>query len=238
MNFCDYMQEAAEKYGLSLTDKMLSQFESYYKLLIEWNGKINLTAITKPDEVAVKHFIDSLSCYDEKIFLPGAAVIDVGTGAGFPGIPLKICHPELKLTLLDSLHKRVKFLQEIVDALELTETACICGRAEDMGSNLDYREKYDIAVSRAVAALPVLAEYCMPFVKKGGYFIALKGMKYEEEMTAGQNAIKKLGGKSCEAVPIKLPNIEDKRAVLYIKKCSATPKLYPRKAGAPRKNPL
>lgn len=176
MEFRDYLQEAAEAYGLCLTERMVEQFTLYYELLLEWNEKINLTAITEPKEVAIKHMIDSLSCLDEKVFPDGASVIDVGTGAGFPGIPLKIFRPDLKLTLLDSLNKRIKFLQEVVDRLELSEVQCIHARAEEGARNKALREKFDVAVSRAVARLQVLAEYCIPFVRVGGYFVALKGM--------------------------------------------------------------
>ena len=238
MEFRDYIQEVAEAYGLCLTERMVEQFTLYYELLLEWNEKINLTAITEPKEVAIKHMIDSLSCLDGKVFPEGASVIDVGTGAGFPGIPLKIFRPDLKLTLLDSLNKRIKFLQEVVDRLEFSEVQCIHARAEEGARNKALREKFDVAVSRAVARLQVLAEYCMPFVKKGGYFVALKGMKYAEEADAGKRAIKVLGGKGCRCVPVRLPYIDDKRAVLYINKVMPTPKAYPRKAGTPDKNPL
>jgi len=238
MSFQVYLQQAAEEYGLSLTEKMLQQFDLYYQLLLEWNEKINLTAITAPQEVAVKHMIDSLSCLDERVFIRGAAVIDVGTGAGFPGIPLKIFRPDIRLTLLDSLNKRVKFLQEVTDRLELAEVQCIHARAEEGARNRLLREQFDVAVSRAVARLPVLAEYCMPFVKKGGSFVALKGMKYAEEAADAGRAVRLLGGSDCRSVPVKLPGLEDKRAVLYIKKIKATPKIYPRKAGSPDKNPL
>ena len=238
MEFRDYLVGAAEEYGLCLTERMTEQFELYYELLLAWNEKINLTAITEPKEVAIKHMIDSLSCLDEKVFPMGASVIDVGTGAGFPGIPLKIFRPDLKLTLLDSLNKRIKFLQEVVERLELNEVECIHARAEEGARNKALREKFDVAVSRAVARLQVLAEYCMPFVRIGGSFVALKGMKYAQEAEEGQRAIKALGGTACRAVPVQLPSLEDKRAVLYIKKVKATPKTYPRKAGTPDKNPL
>lgn len=238
MEFRDYLGEAAEAYGLCLTERMTEQFELYYELLLEWNEKINLTAITEPKEVAIKHMIDSLSCLDEKAFPIGASVIDVGTGAGFPGIPLKIFRPDLKLTLLDSLNKRIKFLQEVVERLELHEVECIHARAEEGARNKALRENFDVAVSRAVARLQVLAEYCMPFVKIGGSFVALKGMKYAEEAKDGKHAVKVLGGAPCRAVPVHLPSLEDKRAVLYIEKVKATPKAYPRKAGTPDKNPL
>lgn len=238
MEFRDYLTEAAEAYGLCLTERMTEQFELYYELLLEWNEKINLTAITEPKEVAIKHMIDSLSCLDDKVFPMGASVIDVGTGAGFPGIPLKIFRPDLKLTLLDSLNKRIKFLNETAGRLGLEDVACIHARAEEGARNKALRERFDVAVSRAVARLQVLAEYCMPFVRVGGHFVALKGMKYAEEARDGEKAVRLLGGAPCRAVPVHLPSLEDKRAVLYIKKVKNTPKAYPRKAGTPDKNPL
>lgn len=238
MNFQEYLKDAAEQFGVVLTEKMIRQFDLYFQLLVEWNEKINLTAITEPKEVAIKHMIDSLSCWDDRYFPPGAAVIDVGTGAGFPGIPLKIFRPDIRLTLLDSLNKRIKFLQEVTDKLGLYQVQCVHLRAEEGARQPLLREKFDVAVSRAVARLSVLAEYCMPFVKVDGYFVALKGMKYQEEVSEGANAVKVLGGSSIRSVSVRLPYIEDKRAVLYIRKVRATPKAYPRKAGMPDKNPL
>lgn len=238
MNFQEYLKDAAEQYGLVLTDRMLRQFDTYFQLLVEWNERINLTAITEPKEAAIKHMVDSLSCWNDRYFPPGASVIDVGTGAGFPGIPLKIFRPDIRLTLLDSLNKRVKFLQEVADRLELDCVQCVHLRAEEGARQPLLREKFDVAVSRAVARLSVLAEYCMPFVKVNGYFVALKGMKYAEEIAEGANAVKVLGGSSIKSVPVRLPYIDDKRAVLYIKKVRATQKAYPRKAGTPDKNPL
>ena len=238
MNFKDYLKDATEKYGISLSDEQLDQFDKYYQLLVEWNEKINLTAITEPREVAIKHMVDSLSCWQADLFEDGIAVIDVGTGAGFPGIPLKIYRPDIKLILLDSLNKRIKFLQTVVDELGLENVKCIHARAEEAARNKALREKFDLVVSRAVARLPVLAEYCLPFVKTGGIFAALKGMKFAEEATDAKNALSVLGGSQPECVEIKLPYLEDKRAVIYIKKEKSTPKAYPRKAGTPDKNPL
>ena len=178
--FLEEMKKAAAAYGLELTEKQLQRLAAYYELLIAWNEKMNLTAITEPKEVAVKHMIDSLSAYDGELFQEGTTVIDVGTGAGFPGLPLKILCPGIKLTLMDSLNKRIGFLQTVVDTLGLEGVDCVHARAEEGARNKAYREKFDIAVSRAVARMPILAEYCMPFVKKGGCFLALKGMQYEE----------------------------------------------------------
>ncbi len=236
--FKQELRQAAESYGLALTEEQLSRFERYYELLIEWNQKMNLTAITEPREVAVKHMIDSLSAWDDSLFSPEASLVDVGTGAGFPGIPLKILYPGLKLTLLDSLNKRIRYLQTVVDELGLTDVRCIHARAEEAARQKEYREQFDIAVSRAVARLPILAEYCLPFVKKGGIFAALKGMQYEQEAQEARKALGMLGGQLAAVHPVQLPGLEDKRAVIYVRKTGKTPAAYPRKAGTPEKNPL
>ena len=238
MSFKEHLKDAADKYGISLNDVQINQFDKYFQLLIEWNEKINLTAITEPKEVAIKHMIDSLTCWDDGRFMGDISVIDVGTGAGFPGIPLKIFKPGIKLTLLDSLNKRINFLQTVVDELGLQNVECIHARAEEGARNKKLRESFDLVVSRAVARLPVLAEYCLPFVKKNGTFAALKGMKFAEEAEAAKKALSILGGGKAECVEVKLPYLEDKRAVIYIKKEKNTPKVYPRKAGTPDKNPL
>ncbi|MCR5439933.1 MAG: 16S rRNA (guanine(527)-N(7))-methyltransferase RsmG [Selenomonas sp.] len=236
--FREEMKKAAEAYGISLTEGQLEQFNRYYELLVEWNKVMNLTAITEPHEVAVKHMIDSLTAYDKEYFAEGVSVIDVGTGAGFPGLPLKIFDPTIKLTLMDSLNKRVKFLQTVVDELGLQDVECVHARAEEGARNKKYREQFDIAVSRAVARLPVLCEYCMPFVKRGGKFLALKGMQYQEEENEAEKAIKVMGGSKVSTRPVKLPGLDDVRAVVEITKGMPTPKAYPRKAGTPVKNPL
>ena len=236
--FKDELQKAAAEYGIALSDKQMEQFNRYFELLVEWNEKINLTAITEPKEVAIKHMIDSITAYDEQIFQDGVTVIDVGTGAGFPGLPLKIFCPEIKLTLMDSLNKRIKFLQTVVEELGLKDVECVHARAEEGARNKKYRESFDIAVSRAVARLPILCEYCLPFVKKGGHFIALKGMQYHDEAEEAAKAIKVMGGSKTEIRPVKLPELDDKRAVITITKTMPTPKAYPRKAGTPTKNPL
>lgn len=235
--FNDEMRKAAEAYGLDLTEKQQGQFQRYYELLMEWNGKINLTAITEPREVAVKHMLDSLAGWDEKRMSGDAGIIDVGTGAGFPGIPLKIFQPNLRLTLLDSLNKRVKFLQAVVEELGLQDVKCVHGRAEE-AARKEFREGFDIAVSRAVARLPVLAEYCLPFVRVGGAFLAWKGMQYQEEAEEAKKAVALLGGSGIEITRVHLPDMEDIRAILSIPKAKPTPKAYPRKAGMPVKKPL
>ena len=225
--------------GVSLNAVQLEQLDKYYEILVEWNSFMNLTGITEYEEVMLKHYLDSLV-----LRLPiddgnsHIKLIDVGTGAGFPGLPLKIFYPELKLTLLDSLNKRVKFLQLVVDELGLKDVEVIHARSEEAARNKKYREKFDLATARAVARLPIICEYCLPFVKQGGTFIALKGRQYEEEIQEAQKAFSVLGGKLVKSMPVKLPELEDKRAVVYIKKEKATPKVYPRKAGTPERNPI
>jgi len=238
MIFREELNKAAILYQLPLSQDQVEAYTKYFDLLIEWNQQINLTAITQPDQVAVKHMIDSISCFDSSVFFAGARMIDVGTGAGFPGLPLKIFQSDLGLTLLDSLNKRVKFLQCVVDELKLDNTTVIHARAEEGARQKQYREQFDVAVSRAVARLTVLCEYCLPFVKIGGYFVALKGLQYAAEVDEAKRAIEILGGKLEKILPVKLPGLDDVRAVLYIKKIKKTPTVYPRKAGTPEKSPL
>lgn len=238
MTFTEEMKKAAKAYGISLSETQLAQFARYYEMLVEWNEKMNLTAITAPHDVAVKHMIDSLTAYDAELFFEGASVIDVGTGAGFPGLPLKIAYPHIRLTLMDSLKKRVGFLQAVADELGLQEVTCVHARAEEGARNPQYREAFDLAVSRAVARLPVLAEYCLPFVKVGGHFLALKGRDFEAEMDEAGKAVKILGGKAPTARRVTLPELEDVRAVVIMEKFTRTGKAYPRKAGTPAKKPL
>lgn len=237
-SFQELVANAAAEYGLQLTNGQIAAMDTYYRLLLEWNEKMNLTAITEPHEVAVKHMIDSLSCYREEIFTAAARIVDVGTGAGFPGIPLKIFQPELELILMDSLNKRLNFLREVAGNLGLQGVAFVHARAEEAGKNKQHRESYDIAVSRAVARLNVLCELCLPLVKVGGWFIALKGAQYEDEVHEAAQALTILGGQVADIRPVSLPGLADKRAVIYIKKVAATPPLYPRKAGTPEKKPL
>ncbi len=238
MDFRDELADAAAAFGLPLTEAQLTQFQRYYELLIAWNEKMNLTAITEPREVAVKHIVDSLSAYDAALFADGMRVIDIGTGAGFPGIPLRIFCPGLRLTLLDSLQKRVGFLREIVSALGLAGVECVHARAEEAARQKPYRERFDVAVSRAVARLAVLAEYALPFVRVGGSFLALKGAKYREELNEAEAAVGLLGGGAAKARPVKLPGLDDARAVIRVEKLRPTPAVYPRKAGTPEKKPL
>ena len=223
--------------GISLNRTQLLQFGRYYDLLTETNKVMNLTALTSPQDVAVKHYIDSLLCYDAAL-MKGKNVIDVGTGAGFPGIPLKIYDPSLQLILLDSLEKRLKFLKETVKLLQLSEVFFEHKRAEDAGRDKKLRSQADVAVSRAVARLSVLAEYCLPLVKKNGYFIALKGSKYKEELLEGEKALQILGGNVTAVKEVELPGLNDGRAIIVIQKTRETPSRYPRRAGLPGKDPL
>jgi len=237
-DFLTEFHAAAEAYGLSLTEEQFQQFDRYATLLLEWNTRMNLTALTEPRDVAVKHMIDSLTAYDAAIFAGRPAVLDVGTGAGFPGLPLKIFVPQIHLTLMDSLAKRVSFLEAVVHELGLDGVRCIHARAEEAARDKAHRERYDLAVSRAVARLPVLLEYTLPFVKPGGHLLALKGRAWEEELADSKRSLKLLGGAVRETRPVHLPGLDDKRAVLVIEKTAPTPKAYPRKAGTPAKKPL
>lgn len=233
----ELLKTSAEKMGIELSQNQLEKFDLYKKLLLEWNEKMNLTAITDYEGIAIKHFADSISVLP-LIENKNASLIDVGTGAGFPGIPLKIANDGFKVTLLDSLNKRITFLEEVKKELGITNLECIHSRAEDGGRNADLREKFDYCVSRAVARLSVLSEYCMPFVAVGGYFISLKGPDAAEELTEAQNAISVLGGKVEKVVEITIPESDLKHCAVVIKKIKSTPKAYPRKAGTAAKKPL
>lgn len=235
--FLEELQASAEKFNVKLNDKQLKQFDTFYSLVVEWNSKINLTAITGSGDFAVKHIIDSISIWNDEKFQNVNTVIDVGTGAGFPGIPLKIYRPHIKITLLDSLAKRINFLKGAVEALNLENIELIHSRAEDAAHSPELRETFDLAVSRAVAKLNILAEYCMPFVKVGGYFAALKGSNVKEELQDAKGAVKVLGGADIECIDILLPN-DNERNLIYIKKASKTADKYPRKASIPERKPL
>lgn len=224
--------------GICLTDRQTEQFLKYYEMLAEWNGFMNLTAITEYEEVMKKHFVDSVSLIKAFDVTKPVSIIDVGTGAGFPGLVLKIAFPNLEITLLDSLNKRIHFLNEVIERLALKEIKTIHGRAEDFAKPGKLREKYDLCVSRAVANLSTLSEYCLPFVKKGGFFISYKSEKISEEVKAAQGAISLLGGEVKEQVEFYLPNSDIYRNLLVIEKIKACPAKYPRKAGLPAKEPL
>ena len=224
--------------GISLDDKQITQFMKYYELLVEWNGFMNLTAITEFDDVCLKHFVDSLSLCKVVDCNKKLNVIDVGTGAGFPGIPLKIAFPELEITLLDSLGKRVKFLNEVIDQLGLSSINAIHGRAEDYAKPDKLREHFDVCVSRAVANLSTLSEYCLPYVKKGGCFVSYKSEKVQEESEKAKRAIQILGGEVEKQEEFTLPDSDIYRNLFVIRKVDITPKKYPRKAGLPSKEPI
>ena len=228
--------DLCQEFGLELDSTSLKRLNLYGNLLLEWNEKMNLTAITDPEEVLYKHFYDCLLIFKHWKPKENASVIDVGTGAGFPGIVIKIARPDLKVTLLDSLNKRLNFLNAVLGELELSAQT-VHLRAEEGGRNPLYREKFDFATARAVANLPALSEYCLPYVKKGGSFIALKGPSGEEEALAAANAIKLLGGEKAEIICEKLPD-DNERTVIFIKKISQTPPKYPRMSTKISKHPL
>lgn len=236
MTFAEILAARGAEAQLSFTEEQLAQFTRYYELLVETNKVMNLTAITEPEEIAVKHMVDSLLAYEDG--MQGKTLVDVGTGAGFPGVPLKIYCPSLRVTLVDSLGKRLRFLEQVIDELGLKGIRCEHLRAEDAGRSKKHREQYDYVTARAVARLSVLSEYCLPLAKKGGQFIALKGSRFAEEIEEGEAAVKILGGKIISAEPVKLPGLDDGRAIIKIAKIKATPAQYPRKAGTPEKQPL
>ena len=221
-----------------LTDQQMAQFDTYFHLLVEWNEKMNLTAITEEKEVYLKHFYDSLLVGLKMALNPQAAICDVGSGAGFPSIPLKILYPELSVTIVDSLKKRITFLQELTDQLGLSNVHLYHDRAETFGQNSAFREQFDYVTARAVARLNVLVELCLPLVKKDGYFLALKAAKSDEELQEAKPAIAQLGGKFIEEKTMALPLSGDERHLLVIQKKKVTPKKYPRKPGLPNKQPI
>lgn len=240
MNLYDtaMFEEDLKELGVVISDKQKAQFVRYYEMLLDWNEKINLTAITDYDEVFKKHFIDSLSLIKAYDVYTKSNVIDVGTGAGFPGLALKIAYPDLKITLLDSLNKRIHFLNAVIEELHLEGIEAVHGRAEDYAKPDKLREQFDLCVSRAVANLSTLSEYCLPYVKKGGYFISYKSEKITEESKSASHAVSILGGKVREQVEFMLPHSDIYRNLFVIEKVKVTPKKYPRKAGLPAKEPL
>lgn len=237
---CNDLINDLKEFNLTISKKQTEQFIQYYELLTEWNSFMNLTAITEFDEVMKKHFVDSVSLIralpdlKEKKY----CLIDIGTGAGFPGIPLKIMFPDLKVVLLDSLNKRVSFLNEVIDKLGLIDIEAFHGRAEDFAKNKEYRENFDLCVSRAVANLSTLSEYCLPFVKMNGFFISYKSEKITEEFEGAKEAIQILGGKYLTQVEFCLPNSDIYRNLFVIEKIKNTPGKFPRKAGLPAKEPI
>ena len=236
MDFKNKIMELSKKIDINISEMQVEKFNEYMQLLLEWNEKINLTAITDESEIILKHFIDSLTVL--KYVKENNKIIDVGTGAGFPGIPLAIMNLNINISLLDSLNKRINFLNEVSKKLELKNIKTIHGRAEDFGQNKENREKFDVAVSRAVANMTTLAEYLLPFVKVGGYAICMKGPNIEEELDKAKFAIKELGGIIEKVDNFNLPGSDIERNIVIIKKISNTPNRYPRKAGTPSQSPM
>ncbi len=230
---------ALKEAGITLTEQQTTQFEQYFNLLVARNEQVNLTAITEQNDVYLKHFYDSLTVlfYEKDLNIPGKTLIDIGTGAGFPSLPLKIILPELKITMVDSLQKRVNFLQDVVTDLGLSHVEIVHGRAEDIGQNSKYREQFDYATARAVARTSVLAEYTLPFVKIGGQFLVMKGSAAQQELADGQKALATLGGTLRDAFDFSLPN-GDTRSIQIVDKIKKTPKQYPRQAGTPSRKPI
>lgn len=235
----EFFEVLAQK-GIELSDVQKEQFATYFHELVETNKVMNLTSITDEDQVYLKHFYDSivLGFVDEKILNEELTLCDVGSGAGFPSLPLKIINPKLKITIVDSLNKRIKFLEGLVNKLHLTDVSLVHGRAEEVGKNPQFREKFDVVTARAVAAMNVLTEFCLPLVKIGGQFVAMKSEKAPEEVKNAQYAIETLGGAIKQQESVELPNDAGIRNFIFVEKISKTPKKYPRKPGTPAKKPL
>lgn len=238
MDLRNLLLNGAREYGFDLNEEQVDSFIKYKDMLKEWNEKINLTAITDDSEIITKHFIDSISIIKSGVIKDNMSLIDVGTGAGFPGIPLKIIMPSLKVVLLDALNKRVNFLNSVINEIGLKDISVVHGRAEDFAKNKNYREKFDIATARAVANMMVLSEYCIPFVKIGGYFVAMKGPAANEEVSLSSNAIGTLGGKFRGIVETVIPGEELNHKIVIVEKINNTHEKYPRKAGVVEKKPI
>ena len=234
----DKFQVGLKELNIELSEEQIQQFLDYYELLVEWNKVMNLTAITEFDEVIEKHFLDSLCLVKNMDLSKPLTMLDLGTGAGFPGIPLKIAFPEIDVVLMDSLNKRINFLNEVIAQLGIKKITAVHGRAEEMARKKEYREAFDLVVSRAVANLSSLSEYCLPFVKKDGCFVSYKSAESDQEIVDAKNAIFLLGGKTGDIVKYQVPGSDMGRALVKIVKVKQTPKAYPRKAGTPSKNPL
>jgi len=238
MNNEEILRQGINGFGIEANDQMIDDLKTYREILVDWNQKMNLTGIEEEKEVFIKHFLDSISAVSNGYIKDGISLIDVGTGAGFPGLPLKICLRNIKLTLLDSLNKRINFLQEVSNTVNLEDIEFIHGRAEDFGKDSKYREQFDVATARAVAGLPILMEFCVPFVKVGGYFVCLKGPNANLELEESKKAMEVLGLEFIEKIDIELPSEELKHNILVFKKVNNTPEKYPRKAGKPAKSPI
>lgn len=232
------LKDEAAAFGISLTDAQTAAFEAYHQALIAWNSHTNLTAITDVEGVRVRHFLDSLSIAKANPLAAGAYVIDVGTGAGFPGLPLKIAYPQLQMTLLEATGKKIAFLDHVIHALDLHGVRTVNARAEDAGQLPAHRARYDLVLARAVARLPILLEYLLPLAKVGGQCIAMKGKTAHEEAGISEKALRALGGKLREIMPITLPDVEEPHYLVVVEKTEATPRQYPRKPGIPTKKPL
>ncbi|WP_342513874.1 16S rRNA (guanine(527)-N(7))-methyltransferase RsmG [Sporosarcina sp. FSL K6-1522] len=230
--------QALKEQGIELSDKQQKQFRQYFELLVEWNEKMNLTAITDAPSVYLKHFYDSISAAFYVDFSGRKTICDVGAGAGFPSIPLKICFPELEVTIVDSLNKRIGFLTNLAEELQLDNVQFVHARAEDFGQNLAYRENFDLVTARAVARLSVLSELCVPLVKQGGIFVAMKGAAAEDELADAKKALAVLGAVFKEEHAFTLPVENSERSIFVFDKDKKTPKKYPRKPGVPNKSPI
>lgn len=238
MDFIELMKKGCKVYDIDIDDEKIEKFMKYKEMLKQWNEKINLTAITEDEGIIKKHFLDSISIFSSGVIKENHYVIDIGTGAGFPGIPMKIMMPSLNVLLLDSLNKRINFLNEVIKELELKNIETTHGRAEDIAKVDEYREKFDIATARAVANLTALSEYCIPYVKVGGYFIAMKGPSTDEEIRESKNAIGTLGGKLNNIVDVKIYEEEMQHKLIIVEKVKSTDKKYPRKTSQIEKKPL
>lgn len=238
MEYFDIMNTASLDVNLAFDEEIYNKFIQYKDMIKQWNEKINLTAIVEDEQIVKKHFIDCIKIFKCSPLKEAKNIIDIGTGAGFPGIPIKIIKSDINVVLLDSLNKRINFLNEVINIIELKNISTIHGRAEDFSRKLEYREKSDVAVSRAVANLAVLSELCIPYVKVGGYFVAMKGPSVEEEIKDGKGAVSILGGKIEDIIKIEIEDSDLNHNLVVIKKVKETPKAYPRKAGTAIKKPL
>lgn len=237
MNPAQFVSKLQEK-GIQLSEKQQKQFTKYYQILVKWNEKMNLTGLTEEQDVYLKHFYDSISLAFYVNFEEVESICDVGSGAGFPSIPLKICFPHIKVTIIDSLQKRIRFLEHLAKELSLDDVSFIHSRAEDAGQNKRFREAFDVVTARAVARMSVLSELCLPFVQKKGIFAAMKGANIDDELEQGKKAIQTLGGNIQDVHSFSLPIEESERTIVIIEKQKNTPKKYPRKAGTPNRQPI